>query len=298
MPTAHEIREWARDNGYQVEPRGNVPKNVRQAYESAHPGTNGSAGPGAPDYPDDEFESLFVDPPADDDGEAFDESVMAEEKPRRPKAPARSQAKGTRGGFGGFFKGSRSSKGTGKTTAKKKPRVPVDDLLGSGWRTLAKLAAPLPPLQRTLRIQAPVAGMLLEDTVRDTAADTFLQPLARIAGQGRVVSALLGPPVIVTALMMHVQQRAQMQPPQDPSPLFISMGTEALRSSLMTWAEITEGKILMALQRERDIEERFGQSVDELIAFLLSPPVNPADAAAVQAEEDAIRRAQGIVVDA
>lgn len=296
MPTASDIRSWARENGYDtVPPRGNIPNEIRQAYDLAHPGTNGTAGTPHPDYPDDDFETAFAEPPDDSDGaEVFDESVMAEEKPRRPKSASR--AKATAGKSSGRFWQRRSGSSGAKT--KKKPRVSTEDLLGSLWRGMAKLATPLPPLQRTLRIQAPVAGMLLEDAVKDTAADMVLQPLARLAGQGKVVSALLGPPVIVTALMVHVQTRAQMQPPQEPNPLFVSVGTEALRSSLMTWAEITEGKILVAIQREKDIEERFGQSVDELIAFLLSPPVNPADAAAVQAEEDAIRRAQGIVVDA
>jgi hypothetical protein len=289
MTTASDIRKWSAEVGIIMPARGNVPNDVRERYDLAHPGTNGSADTPRPDYPDDEFESAFVDPP---DDEAFDESVMAEDKPRRPKSRSTS-ARSTAAGKRFWQRGGKTSSGK----AKKKPRVSTEDLLGSLWRGMAKLATPLPPLQRTLRIQAPVAGMLLEDAVKDTAADTFLQPLARLAGQGKVVSALVGPPLIVTALMMHVQQRASMTPPQDPHPLFISVGTEALRSSLMTWAEITEGKILIAIQREKDIEDRFGQSVDELIAFLLSAPVDPSNAAAVEAEEEAIRRAQGIVVD-
>jgi hypothetical protein len=290
VPTASDIRNWAKENGYQVENRGAVPVHVKEAYDAAHPSPNGSDDAPRPDYPDDDFETAFIEPPADVE-ETFDESVMEEAKPRRPKASrSKTSSSTSRGRF--WQRG-----GKKPSTGKKKPRVSTEDLLGSLWRGMAKLAAPLPPLQRTLRIQAPVAGMLLEDAVKDTAADTVLQPLARLAGQGKVVSALLGPPVIVTALMVHVQQRAQMQPPQEPNPLFISMGTEALRSSLMTWAEITEGKILIAQQKEAEMEARFGQSVDELIAFLLSPPVNPADQAAVLAEEEAIRRAQGIVAN-
>ena len=293
MATAPEIRAWARLEGLDVPGRGNIPNDVRERYDAAHPHPNGSADTTHPDYPDDDFETAFIDPP---DDEAFDESAMAEEKPRRPKAsPGRPKSSRAPTGKRFWQRGSASS---GGAKAKKKPRVSTEDFLGSLWRGMAKFATPLPPLQRTLRIQAPVAGMLLEDAVKDTVADRFLQPLARLAGQGKVVSALVGPPLIVTALMMHVQQRASMTPPQEPNPLFISVGTEALRSSLMTWAEITEGKILIAIQREKDIEERFGQSVDELIAFLLSPPVDPGDQAAVDAEEEAIRRAQGIVVDA
>lgn len=35
-PSAAEIREWARANGYQVSERGRVSSDVRSAYEAAH----------------------------------------------------------------------------------------------------------------------------------------------------------------------------------------------------------------------------------------------------------------------
>lgn len=291
MPTASDIRVWARTEGYDVPARGNIPTEIRTAYDTAHPGPNGSAGTSGPDYPDDDFETAFIDPP---DDEVFDESAMAEEKPRRPKSSgstARGQGRGGPGARSFFSRG----KKPGQKTAKKKPRVSTEDLLGSLWRGMAKLATPLPPLQRTLRIQAPVAGLLLEDAVKDTAADVLLQPLARFAGQGKVVSALVGPPVIVTALMLHGQQRMAMDPPQDPHRLFVSVGIEALRSSLMTWMEVAGPKFEIAMQREMEFEAKYGQSVDQLIAFLLGPP--PESAADVEAEEQAIRRAQGIIVD-
>lgn len=294
MPTASDIRAWAREQGHEVPDRGNIPNNVRAAYDAAHPGPNGSAGTSGPDYPDDDFETAFIEPP-EEDGALFDESALAESAPRRPKAaPAR--ARSTTTGRGLFGRG--RSKQNAKGKPKAKPRVSTEDVLGGLWRGMAKLATPLPPLQRTLRIQAPVAGIILEDAVKGTAADALLQPFARLAGQGKVISALLGPPVIVTALMLHVQQRAMLDPPQEPNPLLVSAGTEALRSSLMAWMEVAGPKFDIALQREREFEAKYGQSVDELIGFLLSGPVNPADAAAVAAEEEAIRRAQGIVVDA
>lgn len=31
-----QIRDWARENGYEVSTRGRVPANVREAYEAAH----------------------------------------------------------------------------------------------------------------------------------------------------------------------------------------------------------------------------------------------------------------------
>lgn len=35
-PSATEIREWAKSQGMEVNARGRVPKNVRDAYEAAH----------------------------------------------------------------------------------------------------------------------------------------------------------------------------------------------------------------------------------------------------------------------
>jgi hypothetical protein len=289
-PSASDIRNWASAEGIDVNPRGNIPGDVRERYDAAHPSPNGTAGTSGPDYPDEEFETAFGEPPE----EEFDESVMGETAPRRPKAARPSTRSTTTGRGRGLF----NRGGKKKPGAKKKPRVSTEDVLGSVWRGMAKLAAPLPPLQRTLRIQAPVAGLILEDAVKDTAADVLLQPFARLAGQGKVVSALLGPPVIVTALIVHQQQRAAMQPPQDPNPMVVSVGVEALRSSLMVWMEVAGPKFETAMRREREFEEKYGQSVDDMISMLLAPPVDPADAMAVQAEEDAIRRAQGIVVDA
>ncbi|CAM3325304.1 Lsr2 family protein [Nocardioides dubius] len=35
-PSAGDIREWARENGYELSDRGRVPAEVRQAYDAAH----------------------------------------------------------------------------------------------------------------------------------------------------------------------------------------------------------------------------------------------------------------------
>lgn len=35
-PSAEEIRAWARENGHEVNERGRVPKDVREAFEAAH----------------------------------------------------------------------------------------------------------------------------------------------------------------------------------------------------------------------------------------------------------------------
>lgn len=281
MATASDMREWARANGYTVSVKGAIPQHVAAAYEAAHPGANGSAGTTHPDYPDDDFESAFADIP-EDTGET------------PPKPLPKGGRSGSSAGGGSRSRSLFRNRGSKAKAAKKKqPRVSTEDLLGSVWRGLAKMATPLPPLHRTLRVQAPVAGLLLEDAVKGTMADTVLQPVARFAQQGKVVSALLGPPVLVTAISVHMQQAAAQE--RLPNPLFMSVSTEALRGSLMTWMEVAGPKFEIAMAREREFEDKYGKSVDDFMQWLFSAPVADQDEAAVQAEEDAIRRAQGIL---
>lgn len=35
-PSANEVRDWARANGYEVNVRGRVPQEIRDAYDAAH----------------------------------------------------------------------------------------------------------------------------------------------------------------------------------------------------------------------------------------------------------------------
>jgi hypothetical protein len=283
MPTSAEIRTWANgEGGYQIGPKGNIPTHVRDAYDAAHPGLNGDdVMPGVTDYPDPGFEAAFADEPPGDTGET---------PPSRPKTRTRGSGSGAKPGP--RFSFGRRGNSTGKQGKPKRKRIPVDDLISSAWGVLARLATPLPPLQRTLRVQAPVAGILLEDAVKDTAADVLLQPVARFAQQGKTVTALLGPPVIVTAISVHIAQAAAQD--QQPNPVFLGIAHEALRGSLMTWMDVAGPKFEQAIAHEKEFEEKYGTSVDQFMAWLFSPPVSEADQAGMQAEEDAIRRAQGM----
>jgi hypothetical protein len=50
-------------------------------------------------------------------------------------------------------------------------------------------------------------------------------------------------------------------------------------------------KFEQAWKREQDFEAKYGRSVDEFIAWLMSPPASPDE------EDEAIRRAQGLLSD-
>lgn len=285
MAEAAAVREYAHQRGIGQKNRGRVTGEAIQAWNDSHPDDPYEPPPRDPQFLSaGQMDDLFPDGPAP-------EELMQESPPRPPRArPARTAARGA----GSNWFGRRGGAKPGKSRDKKPPRVSTESFLGSVWRGMAKLAAPLPPLQRTLRIQAPVAGALLEDAVKGTLADTVLQPLARAAESGRVVQALVGPPLFVTAITLHAGRMAALDPPQPPNPLFMGMAVEGLRTSLMAWMEVAGDKFAAALEREREFEGKYGTRVDDFIEWLLSPPVDPADPAAVAAEQHMFNRAMGI----
>lgn len=271
MATTAEKRAWLRDNGYNPNVKGALSGEQEAIYDAAHPAPNG-------DVPGDEW---FPDPDESLTGEAGPPPEDRETPPRRP--PRTPPKRG--------WPWDRKGRRTGPR--RKHVRMPVDEVISGGWRLMARLARPVPPLERTLKVQSPVAGLLLEDVVKGTVVDVILQPLARFQRQGKAVAALAGPPLLVTAGSLHMQR--QLQAGLEPSPVFMGFIHEALRESLMLWMDVAGPKFEEALKREREFEEHYGHDVDEFITWLFSPPVNPADEASVRAEEDAIRRAQGIL---
>ena len=293
MATASDVREWARAGGQTVSDRGRIPEWLAQAWNDGHPAdlfTDLKTAPGngaaASDYPegmtDQDFTAEATIP--EDTGEARPRTVR-----KRGNTPAGTG--GWRARFGGKAKGKKA----------RKPRVGVDDLICSTWRLMARIARPMPPLQRVLRVQAPVAGLLLEDAIKDTLIDTFLQPLARLQAGGKTVVALAGPPMIVTMVCLHVAQAQAAGRP--PSRLFMETAREMLRESLLIWMDVAGPKFEQAMRREREFEEKYGATVDETMEWIFSPTMPPdateeAQAAAQAAEDEAVRRAQGLLGDA
>jgi hypothetical protein len=241
--TAAEIRAWAAQNGHDVPIRGNLPKGLREEYEAFH-GDPGAAGD-APDYDggvtDDDFVQATL--PADPE----DPPMGPESQPRRVRASK--AAKGT--GLRERMWGSKVNPGP-KKKAKKKPRVPVDRLIGRGWELLARFVAPVDlPVARVLEIQAPVAGVLLEDVVKDTLIDSVLQPLARLEQGSEILFALAGPPVAVAALHRFPEAAPVLLP--------------VLEEAFLTWLQIAGPKAVEAKRKKQEFEEEFGADIRAMI---------------------------------
>jgi hypothetical protein len=259
-----EVRAWARETawtgpgGRGVSDKGQVPQGARDAYSAAHNGGGPSYPPGMTDA---EFTAEATGP---------DDPDMAEATPRAvsPKASSRTTATNLRERF---RPGSRSGKPKAKGRPKH-PRISTADLIGSAWRIAAKIAQPIPPMYRTLRLQSVIAGPLLDDAVKGTLADTVLQPLARLSRAGETVSALLAPNLAIGAMAYHLHQTSG-----DPSPVVMQACQEMLRHGLMAMMRAGGEAFAEQLAKDKDDEERFGGDIDTIMAFILADPASPAD---------------------
>ena len=156
-----------------------------------------------------------------------------------------------------------------RSSAKPKPksrtpkaRVSVDKLIGGLWQVAAQLTAPINlPVARVLDMQAPVAGMLLEDVVKDTVVDRILQPIARFESGGETAFALMGPPLLVGLLTSKPQL----------APILVPV----LRQSLMSWIEIAGPKLEAVTKKEEKFHEQYGQRIDDMIAYFIGVTDGP-----------------------
>jgi hypothetical protein len=277
---ATEVREWAKGHGWpDINERGKLPEGVQEAYDQAagtdvrtlEVGDTTTVNPDVPgDYPagmtDDDFAPA---PEVEPEARPRDVTVLRPGKGRaRPGRRWVGKPKASQG------------KPAGKGAApKKRARVPVDRLITNVWTMLAQAARPLPPTARVLTVQAPVAGALLEGTVKNTAVDAFLQPLARFEQGGEIVFALAGPPLMTTAIAMNPAAAPFILP--------------VLRESLMVLMKVGGPAVAEAIARGAADEQKYGPAVDGMLAMIFADL--PADQAEAEAQAEAMRAAQATV---
>lgn len=211
MATASVMRSWLADNGHPEirGGRGRLAADLVSEYEQAH-------GPPADDYgpgtsPADFLEADDPGPPADAPGGPQGDAeppgladglppAQAEERPRRPRAARPRLPWARRPGTQGRAR-------PPKRERKRWPRVSVAPLIEDAYADMAWAAAAIPPLQRLLYAQAPVAGVILDPVVKDTVADrVLLQPAARNYERMKVGMALVGTPAALFTVLATAPQ--------------------------------------------------------------------------------------------
>lgn len=142
------------------------------------------------------------------------------------------------------------------------PRVPIDKFIGHAWQMLAQVIQPVNlPVARVLAVQAPVAGMVLEGVVKDTIIDRILQPIAKVEAGGEIAFAIMGPPILVGVLSAKPHL----------APVLVPL----LRESLRSWIDIAGPQMEKVAKQEQDFEDKYGQRIDDMIEFFMTPPEAP-----------------------
>jgi hypothetical protein len=243
-----DIRAWLRENrpDLGVQPRGAIKKAAQEVYYEA----NGQPAPG-----DVSRETPEAGTGPDGDELAGPDDVSRETTGEvAPEAPAGSLPWL---GRGGAPKSPRDRKVSHR-------RVPVDGLFSMVWAALGKLATnpQTLPVGRVMTLQAPAAGMVLDDALRGSVVDRMAQPLARGQKRLEVLFSVAGPPLLVGA----VCQKPELYPVIRP------MLVEALKG----WLVLSGPKIRKAQERERKLLAELDgldvSTIEEMIDALFAPP--------------------------
>jgi hypothetical protein len=266
MSEAAEIRAWGREQGLDVPVRGPLPATLLEAWEARD------------DDEDDETPVVvaapFISaPPADSSIPSVSPASPGEAPPRKPERPPQGKRKPL------FHRKPR--------TGTKPRRVSIENVVASAWGLGAMALAQTPralPMARVLDMQAPVAGIVVEDIAKGTLVDRILQPLARGGEKAEKAVGLLGPPLIVGLMTARPELYPVLRGP--------------LKLSMMTWMEISGPAMEKAQKRAEAWSEKFGQvDLDAMIDGLFADVPAPAGAVWSEAvspqEEENIRKARG-----
>jgi len=269
MASDADIRAVLREHGISVTARGKLGAHHHEAYERIQRGeAPGVSDDGQDSWtgPDDDGDIITAHAPGPAAGELGDQDDADTARHEQPQeARPRVRVKRARPSLSDRIRKATSSSGSKSSSSSRKkarPRLPVDRIISRGWGAAARIVAPVSgATARTLQLQAPVAGLVLEDTVKGTAADTVLQFAARGQEAGETAFALAGPPILVAAI-----ERAQgMDEPARTMRLAILI--PMLEEALGLWCKIAGDKMQEAAVRMAETQA-VNEEVQRLIGLI------------------------------
>lgn len=226
MSSATDIRAWLRDHGHDVPDKGPISKLGMAVFNAEHPSDDPQP----------------VDKPVETAPVTTGEDVP-DVKPAGLKSIAQKIVKPPRP----------------RTTQR---RHSIEQLGAWTWTAAANLIGNtgLVPAARVMSFQAPVAGVILDDTLKGTVADRLLQPFARAGDKIGDLGALFTPIVLVTV----IQQKPQLYPQLRPM----------LAESLWKWVDVA-GPAMKKIEKRRaaraEIIEEGGIDIDAMIDAIFAP---------------------------
>jgi len=253
MATVTEMRSWLRDQGHDVPERGRLTADWKDLYDAGHP----------------DWDLDGVGELADADDLEPSVPMQAEKAPRTARSSRRDRrARPARERFSRKPAADKAKDKAAAARKRKQARVSVDHLVSRGWEAIARIAQPLSlPVSRCLQVQSPVAGMIIEEIVAGSLVDRVLQPVARAEEKAEKVLALVGPPLLVLA----IEQSFLLPEPQ--MMMRQAMLMPMLKESLRLWLQIAGPKVEEAARREEEYQEKFGRTIDEMIALFFGQAV-------------------------
>lgn len=233
---------------------------------------------GAP--PEDPDPAAHNGQPPEDPPDAEPPPMAPERPPRRPRAGRSATPPKWREKIWGKRSGSRQRQGRSQP---KQARISVDKLCATAWRGMAAAFGYLDePISKVLALQAPVAGLILEDTIRGTFLDVVLQPVAQMQETAGKLSALAGPPVLVALI------EACQGLPEPQRQIRLALLFPMLEASLMSWYHVAGDRAAQLAERAENEEpaRNFARAnIAVIFASRLRPP--PEETQAEQAQRHA-----------
>ncbi len=289
MATTTDVRQWAKERGLNVGSHGRIPLAIQQDYDAEHadPGPAEPDYPPAPDYDGGVSEDDFTaaDPPPALPAERAADAAEDAAEETRPRSVAKGRRK--RPDFRERVWGGGGDKP--KRPAKKHARVSLKGFAEDMFLDLAWTFQGLPPMEKILYLQAPLAGTVVEDAVKGTVADKALQPVARLDRQFKALEALTAPAWV--ALIMAKGRKDEKTGEYSPETKLMFSG---LRHSLLSMSRVVDGFDFEAQKtKAEDLRTASGQ-IDAMIAYLFEmPELTEAQIMEMQAAQAARARANG-----
>lgn len=246
-----DVRAWAQQTGMDVPAKGRLSAAVWAAFASEHADADQEFAP------DPEPDAIVIDLPERDRPTDLPDDLSVPETPPEPlPAPERGWKRWS----------TRKAREPGQ---KPRKRVSLEFLAGMAWSGAAAVTANLlgpqyAPVGMMMAFQAPVAGMVLEDAAKDTAADKFLQPIAKLVQPGGQIATLIGMPLGTAVICKYPHLYPRMRP--------------LLEQGMKEWVTIA-GPKLREMRRKQEkfaeemstFKEEFGVSIEELLDDVFAP---------------------------
>ena len=290
-----DVRDWAREQGMEVSDRGRLPKAVQQRYDAEHEqlGEPEVAGLGhdqaGDDYDGGVTEADFPPAAGGDLGplEGHDTGTAAAAVPGRrhlapvgdtgEQAPRAVHTAKVRRSFrervwGGG--GTKPAKPAKPARARMSLRTLAEDMfLDAAWAFQS-----LPPVEKVLYLEAPLAGDIFDKSIKGTAADKVFQPIARANQQIKGIEALTAP---LWVGLIVARGRKDEQGNYSPETRMMFGG---LRHALLSLTRSTTMDFDKLRKKSEELRTASGQ-VDRMIEWLFEVPEQPQEAEARQEQE-------------